>query len=498
MATLPNPPSSYSLSPTAAQLNSLSYAVSFLSNQSVRPTWKVYKSSGISLVANSWNQPSYLTIVYESDNSFVNAGIATIQTQGFYATECSFQVQDLTSNIAQLAIAFLITIGQNNALLDPGQQVWYGYRANGTGETTGGAVPQDDALTASDITPVCLFPGDTIQPVIISDHGLSVDPLANTNFINARFVFGFTGYWVGVGSSSAPAGLPPPPPPPSKILQMGIDQSNFSAMQSVVPGTNAARFYQGAGPAANPNGLPIPLNWPSVAGFPSVQNITYTIYPNLYDLLNNTKVADNGSGFTTTFQQVQALAQKAQPGNKLSMWQEEGTLVQSNPMLTPQNCRSSHVQMQKACSGTNAKYGPVLFGNIANNSQYIPNAPYAMDWYGIDIYDNKTSNNGSSFENADGSINQGKVNSYLNQYLALAKQRTGLKNPHIDVCESNSPTEANRPPFYTYVAEWLYNNGGTDPRMLLFFRCGHNSSGCWDPADTNTINQLNVIVNTYG
>ena len=66
----------------------------------------------------------------------------------------------------------------------------------------------------------------------------------------------------------------------------------------------------------------------------------------------------------------------------------------------------------------------------------------------------------------------------MDRYHTLANDRTGLKYPKINVCETNTHAESNRPQFFTNVARWLFNSGGR--RMLTFYKAGGPSGGAWD------------------
>lgn len=172
---------------------------------------------------------------------------------------------------------------------------------------------------------------------------------------------------------------------------------------------------------------------------------------------------------------------------QLTVWHEAGNLYQGRSYITPSAVRQMHVKMHKLCKEVGGVgYGCIIYGDIATMEKWVPYKPYALDWYGIDVYWN------SAFDFST----YGKLKTYLDEYQALAKERTGLKYPKINVCETNTHIESNRPPFFKNVARWLDRNGGR--RMLTFYKSGGPSGGAWDPKDTRTIDALNYIQAHYG
>jgi hypothetical protein len=105
--------------------------------------------------------------------------------------------------------------------------------------------------------------------------------------------------------------------------------------------------------------------------------------------------------------------------------------------------------MRNLCqqAGTGVVYGVCIYGTIAEMDKWIPHAPPAMDWYGIDVYDNMDSNNGGSFRNASDAVNDSKINAYMDEFRDLARDRTGLTSPSISIPECNSPILAIPSPF---------------------------------------------------
>lgn len=179
---------------------------------------------------------------------------------------------------------------------------------------------------------------------------------------------------------------------------------------------------------------------------------------------------------------------------QLTVWHEAGNLYHGAKWnkyhITASKIRQMHVKMKSLCkeaAGSQVGYGCIIYGDISTMDEWIPFSPFALDWYGIDVYWN---------DHFDLST-YAKLKAYMDQYLKLARGRTGLKWPKIDVCETNTHLEPNRPEFFSNVALWLHNNGGR--RMLTFYKPPPApSGGPWDPGDHATIKALKAIQAAYG
>jgi hypothetical protein len=172
---------------------------------------------------------------------------------------------------------------------------------------------------------------------------------------------------------------------------------------------------------------------------------------------------------------------------QLTVWHEAGNLYKNMKDITPASVKAMHIKMQKLCNEVpGVGYGCIIYGDISTMDEWIPARPHALDWYGIDVYWNSQ----FDFSTYD------KLKAYLDDYLTLARGRTGLKYPKINVCETNTHIESNRPAFFKNVAQWLYGNGGR--RMLTFYKKGGSSGGAWIPDDHKTIDALKYIVAKYG
>ena len=255
---------------------------------------------------------------------------------------------------------------------------------------------------------------------------------------------------------------------------LGCNAGIFSDVVSVVPRHTGCRSYRDATDD-------IPKSWPGAAGATAT---LVSLRPRPDNLLSG--ALDD---------KILALLAVASPGAALTVWHEAGNLYQDFDFITPSSVRQMHVKMRNLCqqAGTGVGYGVCIYGTIAEMDKWIPHAPHAMDWYGIDVYDNMNSNNGGTFRNASDAVDDSKINAYMDEFRDLARDRTGLTSPSINIPECNSPILAHRPRFFRSLAEWLFDNGGRG--MYTFFKDGGPSGGPWVPDDTATIDALNHIAN---
>jgi hypothetical protein len=199
---LPVVPTFSAGAPTLYELNQLSYCVNFLVNQNVRPAFHAFKKLyGDVSPASVWQTPNYGYVSFDCDgmwNDLPTLTSATVQTQGYYVVESAVQFT-LISTIELVAGAFLITGGGNNPHLGSGDLAYFGFRANVMGTTGAGAA--DYAMSYSDITPFCLYPADTISPIIASGNAtVSTHSNLNTAFNIGRFVYSFSGKFLNIGT----------------------------------------------------------------------------------------------------------------------------------------------------------------------------------------------------------------------------------------------------------------------------------------------------------
>lgn len=206
---------------------------------------------------------------------------------------------------------------------------------------------------------------------------------------------------------------------------------------------------------------------------------------------------------------------------QLTVWHEAGNLysdqakwgqygISPGQSGAPQVVRSMHVKMQALCDQVASEnpglprvdYGCIIYGDISqmasdtdSTHNWVPTPSFPLDWYGIDVY----YDGGSHPDLASYDL----ISDYMGGFLAMARNRSGLTWPKLNVCECNANVgdDGDRPGFFKNLALWLYNNGGR--RMLTFFPdpAGPHSvtwSHVADAAVPYTINALNDIQGAYG
>lgn len=202
MASLPTLPGPFTdnTAPTLGQLQQLSYAVSFIADATLRPTWHLFKTTTTALTASTWNTLSGGTVnaAYDNDGVFTSSTAfkATIVTQGYYAVEANLDLA-ATSTAMAFIPAFLFTAGPSNAHFTSGTTIYFGARGgDNVNDNT-----SDSATCIADLVPAVCYPGDTIQPVVyVTSAAAAIQFNTNGSFCKGRFVCNFTGYWAGQGT----------------------------------------------------------------------------------------------------------------------------------------------------------------------------------------------------------------------------------------------------------------------------------------------------------
>jgi hypothetical protein len=316
--------------------------------------------------------------------------------------------------------------------------------------------------------------------------------LAGAAGLAAPFLAGTGARASGLGiilGANAPGAWSPPSPTPG--------------WASKVPGALGCRSYRD-------DVIMVPEDVPTV--FPGVagSKVVASIRPHPDVFLNGTTldgairamIADGNARFSAP---------------QLTAWHEAGNLYKTgndsngvpySSYLTPSKVRSMHVKLQSLChevGGTNVGYGCIIYGDISKMASdtdpagnWVPTSSFPMDWYGIDVY----YEGGPNAPHPD-LASYDLVSQYMDGFLAMARRRSGLTWPKLNVCECNAnvSNDGNRPGFFKNLALWLNNNGGR--RMLTFFPdpAGPHSV-TWehvaDAAVPYTIDALNYIQGTYG
>jgi hypothetical protein len=263
--------------------------------------------------------------------------------------------------------------------------------------------------------------------------------------------------------------------------------------------------------------------------------VVASIKPDPTALLNG---ALDGFLYSLILDGAQAAANGTYAGSpKLTVWHEAGNLYGSGSKYAsyglqprtkngaPTNgdaartTRLMHAHMQGLCDqvksdhagssldGHYVTYGCIIYGQVdvmANNNDqegptnWVPkstaNEGATLDWYGIDVY----YDSGKDWGRGD-LDSYAKVDDYLSQWLAVAKNRSGGPSStpeiHITECNANQHDEAARPAFFENLASWLNQNViGGNPHMLTFFpQPAGPHSVSWGPPRMSTVQALQQI-----
>lgn len=201
---LPSVPTFTAGAPSIAQLNALSYAVSFLVDDDVRPIWKVFLFNGTqALTASVWNNVTFDHVAIDSDGVSTGAGtksVPAIVTQGIYDLEACVQLEAVAGTGQMFTTAFLFTAGANNPHFAPNATQYFGYGASRISSTAQAAA--DNAMCIASTTPMVCYPGDKLNVAIFPSAAYTLDfnENPNTSYIQGRLATLFTGMWSHVGS----------------------------------------------------------------------------------------------------------------------------------------------------------------------------------------------------------------------------------------------------------------------------------------------------------
>lgn len=195
---LPSIPTFTAGAPSINQLNALSYAVSFLCDNDVRPAWSFFMYTGTqSVSANTWTNVSFDHTAFDSDG-VQSYPYAVIKTQGYYGLSACVQPEANANTTDLFAAAFLFTAGANNPHYTSGNTQFFGYKGSGLSST--GSAAADNAFCLSGETPMVLYPGDKISVSVYITAAHTLDYNQNTSYIRGRFATKFTGHWLRSGS----------------------------------------------------------------------------------------------------------------------------------------------------------------------------------------------------------------------------------------------------------------------------------------------------------
>lgn len=196
---IPQVPTFTPAAPSITDLNNLAYAVQFLVQQDVRPTFNFFSTATTAIGANVWAGVTLNKVAFDCDGvAYLGGAAAQIVTQGRYAFEACISVE-AGSTGDEFVGAFLFQAGPNNPNFSVNTQVHFGHRGSNMSVT--GSAAADNAMCLSDIAPMVLYPGDFIDVNVFLSAAHTVDYNQNTSYIQGRFVTKFTGYLVAAQSA---------------------------------------------------------------------------------------------------------------------------------------------------------------------------------------------------------------------------------------------------------------------------------------------------------
>ena len=221
----------------------------------------------------------------------------------------------------------------------------------------------------------------------------------------------------------------------------------------------------------------IPKDWTAAACHS--RYVTISIRPNPDDLIHNSTIPDNGSGYTTLDGQIKHLLSTCPDHAELTCWHEAQS---DNPVHYPTyinagNVRAIHQHMQNLCTNTpdadggRVKYGCILTGPVSSNVDWLG---HGLDWYGIDIYD------GPAFRFPNGNLDQTAIADRMADNLSTWQTAKGGGTVSVRITETNSAEDNHRKNWMLFLSQWMVANNGY--RIVTFW--GGPLSGTWPPSET--------------
>jgi hypothetical protein len=198
MGTLPTVPTFVALDSSLTKLQQLSACVEWIIDCSTgsRPIWHLYRSTTLSLSANTWTNYGGAGQAIDTDGvNVLGTGVVEIQTQGYYVVEGCGQLVN-NANDVQFLTSFLWTAGANNPHFSSGATQRFGTR----GGATCSEATTDAAQTPQCICPNVCYPLDTIQFQVWTSTAFNLDRNSNNAYQQGRFVTQFTGMWLREGT----------------------------------------------------------------------------------------------------------------------------------------------------------------------------------------------------------------------------------------------------------------------------------------------------------
>lgn len=178
-------------------LAQLAQAAQFAAIADYFPLWRFYKGAGENISANTWTTLLFGSIAIDTDQVWNSGGWATVNTQGYYATEACVPFQNNGSANGDIQVRFLWTAGPNNPHYGSGSTQIYGGSSSSVPSGSGGTT---FAICTADHCPVVCYPGDNISVEVGVSSALTTDTLTNNSATLGWFTPSFGGRWVRMGA----------------------------------------------------------------------------------------------------------------------------------------------------------------------------------------------------------------------------------------------------------------------------------------------------------
>lgn len=249
---------------------------------------------------------------------------------------------------------------------------------------------------------------------------------------------------------------------PHVRILWGVNRNFWQAFKSKVPLAQAVRVYYDTENV-------FPATWPDSAG--KGVWVTLSIRPNPSDLLSGKLDA-----------RLSALLNSAPAHSELTIWHEN---YPGDPLGYPRSVNNARTAvamqeyMERLCKGTRVRFGVIISGPASNELAWI--AP-KLDWYGVDLYDNKR------YWNRDRTLSKEKIWARMTNNLIAFKKASGERHPMLRLDETNTPWDNHRRHWFLWVAQWFGTHDANRPVRILTYwnpKHGHASgglSGPWPPS----------------
>jgi hypothetical protein len=331
---------------------------------------------------------------------------------------------------------------------------------------------------------------------------------ASANAATRKVIYGanhdFLGRWTSYHSGHHGPHPPPPGTPLASPDRKNCERRYFDA---IVPYDDATGHKTG-------KHSPLVKDWAAMKTLTDYAIVSLRINP-VYLLHHaHDPIPDNGSGFTTLDGQIRHLLSSMPAHSVLTNWQEAGpgNTLNFPTYVSAANTRGLHNHMQRLVNKVRADGGHVDYGQIVIDD---PNGPGFSSWLGsdldcymIDIYDfskrtisvagcpGKVGGRGPGrYRNASGTLNQSKISTRMDNYLAAFKGVTKATAPQIHISETNSPLDGHRKNWFRFLTEWMSSHGGF--RICSHWdRCGPDS-GDW-PTDKSLLDYFVFLQHKFG